>query len=284
MNPRVLRGVLGRLLPEAVKAPLRGRLFGYRAAGVELGFSMREEGSSLLATLDGVPELLAPPEARDDLLYHFRDNGESVEEMHGFLRAARETGGLLFDVGAHRGLFSALFCLARAENRAVGFEPSPSLARDAAWMAGVNGLTGRMTLRPAAVGERRGWTEAATDALGLIQLDPPAGAETFRLETTSLDAECARLGAWPDVVKIDVEGAEAEVVLGAHALLLERRPLLFLEFHLDELERRGHPPESLLHLLQSYGYDFETPLGKPLVPAAIHGSASAVVRFVARVP
>ncbi|HEX2202622.1 MAG TPA: FkbM family methyltransferase [Longimicrobium sp.] len=284
LTPRAIRGLLGRFLPEAVKAPLRGRLFGYRAAAVDLGFRVREEGTSLLVSLDGVPRLLAPPEAREDLAYHFRDNGASVEEMHGFLRAAREAGGLLFDVGAHRGLFSAVFSLARPENRAVGYEPSPSLARDAEWMAEANGLGGRMTVRAAAVGAAPGRTRAATDAMGLIRLDPSPGEETFDLEVVSLDAECARLGADPDVVKVDVEGAEAEVLRGAAGLLRRRRPLLFLEFHLDELERRGERPEAMLDVLRAYGYSVETPLGKRLAPAAIHASAGAVVRFVARAP
>jgi hypothetical protein len=42
----------------------------------------------------------------------------------------------------------------------------------------------------------------------------------------------------PDVVKVDVEGAELEVLAGARGLLASRRPHLIVEVHSRELERR----------------------------------------------
>jgi FkbM family methyltransferase len=221
-----------------------------------------------------------PVEARDDVLYHFAENGESVEEMHGFLRAAREVGGTLFDVGAARGLFASVFCLVSPSNRAVAFEPSPTMLRDAARIAALNGLDGRLELRPTAVGAEPGVVRGSVDVQGLIAFAP--GPSSFAVEVTTLDAECARLGVAPDVVKIDVEGHEARVLAGARDLLSSVRPLLFLELHLDLLERHGERPGKVVEVLRGHGYRLETPLGRPLSPAALTGSTHAVVRFVAR--
>lgn len=65
----------------------------------------------------------------------------------------------------------------------------------------------------------------------------------------SLD-EFAALHAPPDVIKIDIEGAEARVLAGAARLLAERRPIVICEVHGRE-ER-----ELVRQLLRDY--DVET--------------------------
>jgi hypothetical protein len=83
------------------------------------------------------------------------------------------------------------------------------------------------------------------------------------------------------VVKIDVEGAEAEVIRGAAALLRDVRPLLFVELHLDMLERRGESVDALLADLASCGYRFREPDGRARSARAIRDSLRAIVRIVA---
>jgi hypothetical protein len=83
-------------------------------------------------------------------------------------------------------------------------------------------------------------------------------------------------------VKIDVEGAEAEVIRGASAMLRELRPLLFLELHMDVLERQGESVETLLSQLTSCGYRFADPDGRVRSPRAIRDSLRAIIRIVAR--
>jgi FkbM family methyltransferase len=276
-----MKTALARWIPEALKSRLRERLFGYRATDVRFGLELRADGEgwveALVSTADGPLRLRAPAAARDDLLYHLEQNGESVEEMHALLAAARSPGGLLFDVGAHRGLLSHFFCLASPGNRAVAFEPSPVLAADVRAMRAMNGLDDRIELREAAVGRQVGRIPASVDSIGLIVL----GSGEGEAEVTTLDAEVARFGL-PDVLKVDVEGHEHEVLLGAEGMLRERRPVLLLELHLNMLEARGIAPREVVGGLAAHGYRFFTPLGKPLSPADVHDSVAAVVRCVAR--
>ena len=51
------------------------------------------------------------------------------------------------------------------------------------------------------------------------------------VETTSLDQFCADRGLTPDVLKIDVEGAELEVLRGARQILASPTVSAFVEFH-----------------------------------------------------
>jgi len=96
-----------------------------------------------------------------------------------------------------------------------------------------------------------------------------------------MDEEIEQHGLEPDLLKIDVEGYEYEVLLGAKRLLEQRKPPICLELHLDLLERRGVEPRRVLAQLESYGYQFRSCAGQPLSPAGIAGSMNAIVRFVA---
>jgi FkbM family methyltransferase len=282
LNLRWMRKHLARWVPERVKAPYRARLFGYgRPSATAAPAVVRVEGGTVRVAFEGI-ELRAPAAAADDLRYHFVENAASVEEIRGVIRQARATGGLLADVGAMRGLFSAAWILARDGNRAVAYEPSPAVLADLEAVRALNGLGDRLQVHPCALGRAGATVTAGTDAAGLIDFAPAPGAETFQAQVTTLDAEAALRGYVPDAVKVDVEGHELDVLLGAQELLGKRRPLLFLELHLDLLDRRGVDPGAVVELLSGLGYRFFTSAGEPLAARAVTGSPSAVLRFVAR--
>jgi FkbM family methyltransferase len=58
----------------------------------------------------------------------------------------------------------------------------------------------------------------------------------------------------PDVVKIDVEGAEMDVLLGMENLISWAHPRLFLEVHPAELRRLGATVDGVLDFLRGHGY------------------------------
>ena len=279
LNLRWMRAHLARWVPEPLKRPFRARLFGYRGAPLEPG-TLRLDGGEVEVAFRGV-RFRAPGAAYDDLRYHLADNRDSVEELEAVVRIARETGGVLLDVGAARGVISTVFCLAREGNRAVALEPSPVQTADGRRMAAMNGLEGRLEVREVAVGSRPAEVPGAVDPFGLIDLAPPPGAETFPVSVVTLDDEARQLGEPPSVVKIDVEGHELEVLRGARALLASR-PVLLLELHLDLLERRGERVEEVVELLRGFGYRFESSAGRPLDARAVARSPNAVLRIVAR--
>lgn len=283
LTPRRLKHWMAGWLPEAVKAPLRGRLFGYRAAGVDLGLELRPLPDGVEACFAEGVSIRLPAAMVGDAAYHLRDNGASVEEMHGFVRHARARGGLLLDVGAYHGLFSAVFCALHPDHRAVAFEPSASLAGLTRDLLAYNGQEPRVRLRTAMVSDREGSARTWLDEQGFIRTgDAPAGHATSVTEIVTLDAECARAGLAPSMVKIDVEGDELRVLRGAAELLRAHRPVLFLELHLDVLESRGEEVGEIADLVAAAGYRWETPLGRPLSARAVTGSPAAVLRVVAR--
>jgi hypothetical protein len=74
----------------------------------------------------------------------------------------------------------------------------------------------------------------------------------FLAPTVTVDAVSALIKRYPDVIKIDVEGAELLVLRGARKTLQEGKPRVLLEVHSDSLkiECRG--------FLGRLGYVWET--------------------------
>lgn len=279
---RIARKAAG-LLPPAALRRLAAYRFGYTQEGRHFAFVEEQRATGPAACIDGRLSLRSTPEFMPDLRFHFVDNGQSRDEMGAFIDIAPRLprGAMLFDVGAHRGLFSLIHCALSPDRRAVLFEPSPSLAKDARGLLVLNGLDGRAEVRACGVGDRTGRRQIVEDALGFAieAKGGAAGAET--IEFTTLDDEWRRTGVAPSIVKIDVEGAEAEVVRGAAALLRDTRPVLFLELHMDELERRGESTRALLAELTAAGYRFTDPGGRPRSPRSLAASLRAIVRIVA---
>jgi hypothetical protein len=62
------------------------------------------------------------------------------------------------------------------------------------------------------------------------------------------------MGIAPDLVKVDIEGAEIELLEGAREVCLRHRPTLLIEFHQRRLRGHGRDPARMLELLEEYGY------------------------------
>jgi FkbM family methyltransferase len=70
----------------------------------------------------------------------------------------------------------------------------------------------------------------------------------------SIDRFCSERSLAPDVIKIDVEGAEFGVLKGAEATLRHYRPRIFLSVHPTQLKMLGSSSEALSQLIENIGY------------------------------
>jgi len=176
-------------------------------------------------------------------------------------------GGCFYDAGAHIGYYSLLASrLVGDAGRVVAFEPDPAnldvlqenLSRNsmsnvvvvpaALWSHG-----GVVTFRRSAserpeVSSRRG-AVVAPNGKGL-------DAGLIRVEALTLDGFAEEHDP-PTMIKIDVEGAEVEVLEGAQKLISRIKPVLLLEVH-------HQTAASFLQdrLLQN-GYEIEWLAGRP---------------------
>src|SRR5262245_15883634 len=151
---RVLRHRVAPFIPERLKAPLRPRLFGYRPPAVNLPISFASDDRGPSVAIDRRATIRYRDEDAADFQYHLVDNGESVEEIAGFMQLAL-SARTFFDIGAWKGLFSLAFCSMepdRADRRAVAYEPSSSGVTAMAALSDLNDCASRLLLRPVGVG------------------------------------------------------------------------------------------------------------------------------------
>jgi FkbM family methyltransferase len=166
-------------------------------------------------------------------------------------------GMTVIDIGANIGWHTfALSQQVGAAGQVVAIEPNSENCR-LIILGVLRNDIGNVTILPVALDRRQGWDYFGTH-LGSNGGFLPVTTETLE-EGRGVVVPTFRLDdlvqAPVDLIKIDVEGAEARVLEGATGLLRARRPVIVSEFSLEMLQRvsdcRG---ERYLQMIADYGY------------------------------
>lgn len=174
-------------------------------------------------------------------------NGGFENKELEYARNALNPGDTAFDVGANIGLFSLVLAQAvGSSGTVIAFEPLPSNAGRAEANLNLNRLSNAQVLVTAVgaedgVGQLNMAEDPAYPSIQCVAENQGTG-QCLRVPIARLDTVWRQMGS-PSVkcVKIDVEGAELEVLQGATDLLLSCRPLLILEANgKDVLARLQH--------------------------------------------
>lgn len=161
------------------------------------------------------------------------------------LRRLIQPGMVVADVGANIGLLTLVMAWATGPSgRVIAFEPEAVPRSNLEKMKHLNGLSW-VEVRDQAVGESAGrLTFHVSDIIGhssLYALPDAEEARTVEVEVVRLDdvAPAQRL----DVVKIDVEGAELDVLAGMKGVIAKNPDLAVVaEFGPEHLKRVGQTP------------------------------------------
>lgn len=168
--------------------------------------------------------------------------GLTEPDLQGVLATSIAPGDIIFDVGAEIGYFSLLTAVLAQTGHVYAFEPNPAnlaiLNKNVAVNPDLN-----LTVVPYAVGSERGEAAFLTfeeqrsvanaSLLGRLaeaSADSVSG-QSVRVTVIDLDSFCEEWQVQPNLVKIDVEGAEASVLKGMAHLLMTCRPCLAIEVH-----------------------------------------------------
>ena len=152
---------------------------------------------------------------------------DTLEWIDGF-----EAGDVLYDIGANVGAYS-VYAAKRRGVRVIAVEPNPFSFHVLARNMALNGVQGAVTPLCLALGAQtepgilalRG-TESGSVGHSLASGEDPAGGDSLPLHTQvcRLDAMIADLGQPPpNHIKIDVDGIEHEILMGAEAALRDPR-------------------------------------------------------------
>jgi FkbM family methyltransferase len=176
-------------------------------------------------------------------------------------RAFRESvgaGAVVFDVGANLGAYTLLFAQWASPNgRVFAFEPAPASLTGLRRHLQLNGVNDRVEVVAAAVSESSGTATFHMDRHGGTSglfTATDAASTPVTVATTTLDHFCAERGVQPNVIKIDVEGAELEVVRGGRETLASPAVTTFVEFHPAIWTARGFTPGEVERELALFGF------------------------------
>lgn len=192
---------------------------------------------------------------------------EEVErEERAFYRSYVRDGMTVFDVGAHVGALTMLFSKLAGSGAVHAFEPAPAafdeLQSAVTRAQAINVVPNRRALsdRPGRVrlhcygGPFQAFNSLADRPLADYGVDAgPVRHEA--VEATTLDAYCAAANVERiDLLKIDVEGAELQVLRGAEAMLAARRiGCVAFEFGQATFDM-GNNPREITALFDLHGY------------------------------
>jgi len=149
------------------------------------------------------------------------------------LKAAVQPGDVCYDIGAFRGYMAGVFALAGA-SKVYAFEPMP---KNQCTILKVVAMNPRLplVLVPKAVADRVGeqvleiHRDHSMSRLGSVSSS--GDGELITVQTTTVDGTAKETGKWPTLLKIDVEGAEEEVLNGAKETLKKSVRAVFIEIH-----------------------------------------------------
>lgn len=173
-------------------------------------------------------------------------------------RLARR-GGLLVDVGANYGYYSLLWAAARPANRVLALEASPRNIDPLRANIRKNGFAARIDARELAAGRTTGTITldlGPADQTGWAGIAAAGATHVAAVPVTRLDdlAACESMDRI-DVLKVDVEGADAWVLEGAERLLTERRiGHVFFERNDERMAALGIRFEDTVRFLAGLGY------------------------------
>jgi FkbM family methyltransferase len=155
-----------------------------------------------------------------------------------------------FDIGANVGYYTLVFSvLAGHAGKVFAFEPLPA-----------NVVFLRQHVRINRCRNVRIFDVALSDFVGEAPFEEHKHREMGHLAASGIlnvhcetldDLFCRGCISMPDVLKIDVEGAELAVLIGARTILQTAKPAIFLATHGPDVHA------SCCRLLRDLGYDLE---------------------------
>lgn len=168
---------------------------------------------------------------------------------------------VLFDVGASTGVCSLLPAIL-PRLKVLAFEPNQMLFQVLLVNVDLNAIRANVQARAVALGNRPHWATLTAPGnpgqygLGLVGGTPSRAIMLPLARVAVMTLDSVR-DIVPTIIKIDVEGAELEVLRGGYQLLERHHPDLVLEVDPRNTAQFGHKPEDVLNAVQSFGYRWD---------------------------
>jgi FkbM family methyltransferase len=185
--------------------------------------------------------------------------GDGERGTNTVLTQRLQPGDVYVDIGAHVGtlLLNGARCVGPT-GKAYAFEPTPRIYELLLANVALNGLAQTCECSNVAVGRAEGIAKIHVPAVyghaSLYALPNTAGTRSFDVQVRPLD-DLIPSDVRPTLIKIDVEGAELDVIAGMSRILAsDTPPTLIVEYGKKHLERVGVEPKDWFQTFSDLGY------------------------------
>lgn len=210
----------------------------------------------------GVPRRIGRERVRFPALWSRYYESDYETETFQFFRSNIKPGWVVFDIGAHIGLFTVLTSrLVESAGRIFAFEPTPFTRGVLEDVVRLNNCESNVEIRPEAVSSEKGTAtffdtgNLVSNANSLVRTErSQVGIE---VPVTTVDDFVAEQQIRVDCLKIDVEGAELNLLRGAANLFRDQRPIARLGLHPESIASNNQSLEEIWELLSGYRYRIE---------------------------
>lgn len=179
------------------------------------------------------------------------------------LRSLLSSGDTVIDIGAHVGTFTIPFANAVGNTgRVLAFEVHPSTFTLLQKNVEQNNLS--EVIHPLNIGlgskkEKVYINETDSNTGGTFLSKESKNSDKYSVYVDTLDNvldSTQNESIFPSLIKIDTEGFEYDVLLGAKNTIKKCKPILFFEFNPRRIQERGNSIHYIEKLLSPLGYSF----------------------------
>jgi FkbM family methyltransferase len=183
---------------------------------------------------------------------------EYEPETFDFLQKHLKKGATVLDIGAHIGLFSIIAArLVGEKGKVFSFEPTPFTRSVLSKVVELNNCTEIIEVRDEAVSDAKGTAtfydtgdSEVSNANSLVKTARSRGE--IEIQLTTVDDFAEENGLKIDCLKIDVEGAELDLLRGASKTFLNNRPIAHLSLHPAMITEKKQSLVEIWDLLETY--------------------------------
>lgn len=189
------------------------------------------------------------PECDTDIMqkyYLMMDNIHDFDFLGDFTKRFLKKDMVIFDIGGNIGNHTMYWAMHSEAKCIWTFEPNPHTFEILSKNIEINHLTDRVKLLNCGCGEKSGSfkMEITSSNSGANKILENSEGECRVVTLDSLEAEVSKV----DFIKIDVEGMEYSVIMGAKHILKKFHPMILLEIFEENFKRVDA-------LLRSLGYE-----------------------------
>lgn len=181
---------------------------------------------------------------------------EYEPETFAFFRENVKKGDTVLDIGGHIGLFAVVTARLVGNGKVYSFEPTPFTRGVLNEVIALNDLTETVEVRGEAVSSKCGETvffdtgDTISNANSLVKTE--RSKTEIPVTLVSVDEFVKERGLKADCMKIDVEGAELDVLIGARETFLGHRPVARLGLHPPFITQNGQTLTDIWDVLSDY--------------------------------